>query len=127
MDVAKQVSYWRDTAAEDMETAELLFEKERYRHALFLAHLAIEKMLKAHVTKNTSNVPPKIHNLLRLARLAGISADAKQNIFFETFDQYQLEGRYPESVQPLKTELISTDFTEARSIFAWLNKLLAQQ
>ena len=62
MDINKQVEYWRDSGREDMEVAEMLCEKKRFRHALFLSHLAIEKALKAHITQQTENVPPRIHN-----------------------------------------------------------------
>jgi len=45
-------------------------EKNRIRHGLFLANLALEKALKALVCKATRDLAPRIHNLVRLAELA---------------------------------------------------------
>lgn len=69
VDVPKQVEYWRKSSDEDFAAAQSLLEKGHFRHCLFFAHLAIEKMLKAHVTWQTKDVPPRIHNLIRLAEL----------------------------------------------------------
>lgn len=43
----------------------------KIRHGLFLAHLALEKTLKAHVCRTTGELAPKTHNLVRLAEMAG--------------------------------------------------------
>jgi len=53
MDVQKQIEYWRYGSADDMEAATVLLEKNKFRQALFFAHLAVEKMLKAHVARET--------------------------------------------------------------------------
>jgi HEPN domain-containing protein len=50
MNVSKQIDYWRTSGDEDFAAAESLLERGHLRHCLFFAHLAIEKMLKAHVT-----------------------------------------------------------------------------
>jgi AbiV family abortive infection protein len=57
MDVGKQIEYWRSGAEEDLAAARSLLEKKHFRHALFFAHLAIEKVLKAHVTHETKTIP----------------------------------------------------------------------
>jgi len=95
MDLQKQIHYWRNGSEEDMEVAVELLEKRRIRHALFYAHLALEKMLKAHVIGKTTDVPPRIHNLARLPELSGLSLPPDRRVFLERFDVYQMEGRYP--------------------------------
>lgn len=67
IDVGKQVAYWRSGAAEDIETARLLLEHDRRRAALFFAHLALEKALKALVVKAPGDLAPFTHNLVILA------------------------------------------------------------
>ncbi len=52
MDIEKQINYWLTSSKEDMEVGEELLEKGRYRYTLFFFHLAIEKILKAHVTNS---------------------------------------------------------------------------
>jgi HEPN domain-containing protein len=97
VDVPKQIEYWRTSSDEDFAAARSLLEKGHLRHSLFFAHLAIEKMLKAHVTRQTKDIPPRIHNLIRLAEIAELSVEPEHASFLRRFDMYQLEGRYPES------------------------------
>jgi HEPN domain-containing protein len=92
MDVQKQIDYWRTGSDEDFGAAEALVEKDRFRHSLFFAHPAIEKLLKAHVTRTTQEVPPKLRNLVRLAELAGPALRPEQVGRLRTFNLYQLEG-----------------------------------
>jgi len=99
MDIAKQVNYWLKGGREDMAAARSLLEKGHVRHALFFAHLALEKTLKAHVTDYTKAVPPRIHNLTRLAEMTALTLTAQQRAFLLTFDVHQLEGRYPDPKQ----------------------------
>ncbi len=99
MDVEKQVEYWMTGSAEDLSAAEVLLDGGHLRHCLFLAHLALEKMLKAHVTRRTRDIPPRNHNLVRLAQLAGLKPNDEQEQCLRKFDAFQLEGRYPDSQQ----------------------------
>jgi HEPN domain-containing protein len=64
--VGKQIEYGINLAKSDLDTAELLIRESRYTHGLFFCHLVIEKALKAHVTKQTGEIPPKTHNLVYL-------------------------------------------------------------
>ena len=93
IDIQKQIKYWRDGSHEDWQVAHELVDLGRTRHALFFAHLALEKMLKAHVCRTTGNLAPKIHNLVRLAELANLSISNRQRLLLGRFNQYQLEGR----------------------------------
>lgn len=63
MDIDKQIEYWKSGAVNDIDTAELLINNNKLLHGLFFCHLVIEKIIKAHVAKDTKNIPPKIHNL----------------------------------------------------------------
>lgn len=98
INVQKQIVYWRDSSIEDIAVAQELVELDRTRHGLFFAHLALEKMLKAHVCRATGNLAPKIHNLVRLAELTGLTFSKSRQRFLAGFDMYQLEGRYPDTL-----------------------------
>lgn len=125
MNARKQIDYWRTSAGEDFMAAESLLEKGHFRHSLFFAHLAIEKMLKAHVTRQTSDIPPRIHNLVRLAEIAELSLDPEKTESLHEFGVYQLEGRYPDSEQiVLDLQTAKTELSEAREIFEWLKTQL---
>ena len=62
MNIAKQIEHWRTGSDEDWEVAVLLLEKEKIPQGLFFLHLAMEKILKAHVWRTTQDHPPKIHD-----------------------------------------------------------------
>ena len=125
MDVEKQIDYWRKGAEEDIAAAGALLEKQHPRHALFFGHLAIEKMLKAHVARTLKDIPPRTHDLLRLADTAGISLSGEQRAFLARFQQYCLEGRYPDyqPVAPSREEAES-GLRKAQEVLSWLTSLL---
>jgi len=125
MDVGKQIDYWRKSGDEDFAAAEALFEKNHFRHSLFFVHLAIEKVLKAHVSRQTNDIPPRIHNLIRLAEIAGLKLNDKQQRFLRTLGLYQLEGRYPDSTQvALDLQAVREKFNLAKEIIEWLKAQL---
>ena len=64
--------FWLEEANESLQVARHLFEKADYSYALFFGHLAIEKLLKAVFIKNKGEQAPYIHNLYRLAEMAGL-------------------------------------------------------
>ncbi len=125
IDIQKHIEYWQEGADEDLEVAQELAQRGRTRHGLFLAHLALEKLLKAHVTRHIRNVPPKIHALLRLADLAGLALSDEQRRFLARFDRYQIEGRYPKMLGPAPTVAVATqEMREAEEMYLWLTQLL---
>lgn len=101
IDVARHVAYWRSGAGEDIETARFLLERDKRREALFFAHLALEKTLKALVVKATQDLAPLSHNLLLLAEKTGLEFSEAERVFFVDMNRYSLHGRYPEPDRPL--------------------------
>jgi len=121
IDVQKQIAYWRDGAAEDWEVGVGLVEQGKIRHGLFFVHLALEKLLKAHVCKTTKDFAPKTHSLLRLAEVAGLDTAAERVDFLSRFDQYNIAGRYPGTPQSLPTEdEAGKAVGQAHEVFRWL-------
>lgn len=125
MDVEKQVEYWAAGSTDDLRAAEILLEKGCVRQGLFFAHLALEKMLKAHVVRATRDVPPRVHNLVRLAQLAGLTPDHDREQFLRRFDAHQLEGRYPDSQQvAIDPARARQQFQQATETVQWLKAQL---
>jgi len=125
MDVQKQIEYWVTSSEEDFAAAKSLLEKGHFRHCLFFAHLAIEKMLRAHVTKKTKDVPPRTHNLVRLAEIAGLKLNPEQARFLTRFGVYQLEARYPDSSEMRLDERAAAEkLLFAQEISEWLKSQL---
>ena len=104
VDIKKQISYWKENADEDWAVAQQLLESGRTRHGLFFAHLALEKMLKALVCKNTGDLAPRIHNLNRLIDLAGVVSSPVQTDILAEMNAFHIEGRYPEMLTKPPTE-----------------------
>jgi HEPN domain-containing protein len=125
MDIEGQVEYWKTGSAEDLAAAESLLEKGHLRHCLFFAHLALEKMLKAHVTQRTKAMPPRIHSLPRLVARAGLELNEEQMDFLREFGVYQIEGRYPDAEQvELDQVLVRAELGKAWEVREWLSRRL---
>ncbi|MCL5773342.1 MAG: HEPN domain-containing protein [Firmicutes bacterium] len=117
----KQVVYWKEGAQEDWEAANELMENGRIRQALFFVHLSMEKLIKAHVSRNTRDLPPRTHNLVRLADLTGIPFTKDQLEILAEINSFSLEGRYPESFSPPPTiSEAKAYFAKAQEVFTWL-------
>ncbi|MBN2212390.1 MAG: HEPN domain-containing protein [Sedimentisphaerales bacterium] len=125
MNTSEQIQYWLNGSDEDISASQDLWEREHYRHAMYFAHLAIEKMLKAFVTKATQAVPPRTHNLMRLAQLGNVEFNDQQQEFIREFGVYQIEGRYPDAMPlPLDKETVASELNKTRELLSWLKKQL---
>lgn len=121
IDIHKQIAYWRNSAAEDWDVAFKLVNSGKTRHGLFFAHLALEKILKAHVCRQIQDLAPRIHGLLKLAEIADISLDQTQIDVLADISNFNIEGRYPELLVPPPTKAEARRYLQrAREIFQWL-------
>ncbi len=124
LDIPQQVDYWRNGSVEDFSAAELL-AAQHPRHALFFAHLAMEKILKAHVTRATAEVPPRIHDLLRLAELGAVAMPAERRAFLARFQQFCLAGWYPDLQRGRPDSAgVAAELAQAREVLTWLQRQL---
>ena len=95
--IEEHMKYWLDSASNDLDAANSLFSSEKYDWCLFVGHLVLEKILKAcYVLNNENAIPPKTHNLLKLADSADIELSKEQIIFLDEVNDFNLEVRYPE-------------------------------
>ena len=125
IDIEKQISYWRDSAKEDLTVAYDLVHRNRIRHGLFFAHLALEKVLKAHVCRVTQDIAPRLHNLVRLAELAKLHPQPAQLDILAEINSFNVEGLYPDTLAiPPSQEDAQHYMTRADEVFQWLIELL---
>lgn len=97
MNVEEHVDYWLASAKNDLSAAEQLFLSAKYDWCLFIGHLVLEKTLKAYfVYRNDNKIPPKTHNLLKLAEISNLSLTEDQKLFLDEVNDFNLEVRYPE-------------------------------
>jgi HEPN domain-containing protein len=125
IDIAKHIAHWMNGALEEIAVSRDLLEKNRTRHALFFAHLALEKALKAHVCRVTEDVPPRIHNLLRLAELAGLEFGEEESALLTEANLHNIEGRYPDTFSPEPSaEYAGKLIDRCESVVVWLKNQL---
>jgi HEPN domain-containing protein len=123
IDISRQIGHWRKGAKEDLEVAKDLVVQRRIRHGLFFAHLALEKILKAHVCRTSQDIAPPVHNLLRLADLAAIRPDPEMRTFLAEVSPFNIEARYPDLLVPEPTfEEAKYAMEKIEEVFAWLNQ-----
>lgn len=121
IDVNKQVAFWREEAEEDWSVACDLVDRTRVRHGLFFAHLALEKALKALVCRKTRDIAPRLHNLVRLAEVAGLKLQASQLDVLAEMNSFNIEGRYPDSLSAPPSWLEARAYLKkAEEVFQWL-------
>lgn len=90
---------WAERARYDLDTADAMFKAGRYLYVLFCCQQAAEKMLKAVIARRTGELPPRIHNLPRLADVAGIESSHEQVRFLGELSAYYIQSRYPEEIR----------------------------
>lgn len=128
MDVQKLVDYWVASAEDDIKTVEALWQSKRYHHCLFFCHLVVEKALKAHVVKATGEQAMPTHNLIRLARDAGLNVPPDKEADLEEINTFNVRARYQDYKLKFykKATLEYTQKWRERSlkIFRWLKEQL---
>lgn len=92
--IEEQVKYWTNSAERDFETMKVLLNSKRYPESLFFGHVVLEKMLKAFVTMETKEQPPKIHNLVVLEKLANLNLSNDIKDYFVVVNTFNIRGRY---------------------------------
>lgn len=110
VDIGKHIQHWRSGAEEDWAVAQELVGHDKIRHGLFIAHLALEKTLKAHVCRATGEMAPRIHNLVRLAENTGLKLSAEQIDLLADVNEFNIEGRYPEMLMAPPTRVEADDY-----------------
>lgn len=122
------VQYWAKSAEEDLKTAKSLFLSKRYPHCLFFCHLFVEKLLKAHATKETKKPAPYGHNLLRLAEMSGLNFSEEQLNLLDEITAFNIEARYNDYkfqfYKRASKEYTERYFKRAREIYLWLKRTL---
>lgn len=92
--ITKHIHYWQQSAERSWGTARDLYKTKRYDACLFFCHLTIEKSLKALVVLNTRQAAPYTHDLIVLARAAGIQISYTQEELLRAITTFNISGRY---------------------------------
>ncbi len=120
----KQTEYWVESAIYDLETAEAMFQTARYVYVIFMCHLCLEKLLKGCVVEFADRFPPKIHNLVRLAEIAGLEFPAPMYTFVTELADKSIVTRYPDDLGVYTCERAQACLESTREVFVWLKQKL---
>lgn len=125
-DASTQIKYWKTLANDNLKTANSLFEKQRYMHALFFAHL--EKLLKALVVQRTEKDAPFGHKLYTLALKAGLALSEEQHDLMTRFTAYNITTRYPDQrlllYKRFDRKFSQAELKEIRKMGKWITSHL---
>ena len=128
MDIEKKIEYWKKSAEHDLDTAQSLIKEKRYDWALFLGHLVLEKILKAHFVKKKGIFPPRTHNLILLIKANEIKISEEEYNFFEEVNSFNISVRYPDEqfkfYEFCSKEYVEEMFSKIKGKFECLRKKL---
>jgi len=120
--------HWMEQARYDLDTARAMFDSGRYLYVLFCCQQAVEKAFKAIIVRRTDDFPPRLHNLLRLAEIAGIKMEPDRGDFLGELSGYYIQTRYPEEIeslaQTLDREIAQDALDKTEEVIEWLFSML---
>ncbi|MDT3740441.1 MAG: HEPN domain-containing protein [Candidatus Kapabacteria bacterium] len=128
MDINEKILYWLRISELDIPVMEHLYNSGDYHYSLFIGHLALEKILKAHFVKFNADSPPKTHDLLKLAQKSGLNLSDEQQKFLLEVNNFNIEARYPD--EKLSFYLSSTKeyatnkIKQIMELHSWLKSLI---
>jgi len=119
---------WLFFADNDLQTARSLLKSRRYIYTLFCCQQTIEKMLKALITERKDIVPPRLHNLVRLAQIAELVMSNQEIEFLDRLSDFYIKTRYPETIAKLqviaKRERALATVKETERYYLWIKSLI---
>lgn len=123
------VSYWMESSEQDFKAMMHLFKKRDYQWSLFVGHLVLEKLLKAYCVQRSSENPPFIHDLLRLAERGGMVVGEDQKDMLDTISGFNISTRYNDYEQSFRKKC-TREFTLAwianiKELRTWIKRQLS--
>jgi HEPN domain-containing protein len=126
--MSKETDRWVEQARYDLDTARSMLESKRYLYVLFCCQQAVEKMIKALIAKRTSELPPRLHHLMRLAEAADLEVSEERARFLRELSAYYFQTRYPEEIteisKQVKAETAGQILKHTEEVMEWLESML---
>lgn len=119
---------WAEQARYDLDSARSLLASGQYIHVLFFCQQAVEKALQALIVDRTGELPPRTHNLPRLAKLAGVVLDELRTGYVAQLSVDYQRTRYPMQTKELPAtptrEIAESSLQYAEELTQWLLSML---
>jgi len=105
-----------------------MFKGRRYLYAVFMAHLSVEKTLKAVYHNNLGTAPPKTHSLVYLLGQINAKPDDKLGEFIVKLSQASIVTRYPETLKVIQKQysavVVKKIVSQTEQAIKWLKSLI---
>jgi HEPN domain-containing protein len=124
----KIIQYWKESSDLNYKTMKNLMKTGDYSWALFMGHLVLEKLIKAHYVKKLGKHAIHTHDLLRLATEAGLDLTEENKERLDEISTFNLNARYDNYKHDFY-KLCTKEFTDTRierieNIRKWLIRKL---
>lgn len=126
MNVDESINYWKDISSYDLVTAKAMIKTGRYLYVGFMCHQAIEKILKGFYVFKRKEIPPYVHNLMKIANLSGLYTQfsEEQKNLIDYLEPLNIEARYPGYKEALLKELTKKKCKEilinTQRLYKWI-------
>ena len=131
MDKEDIKKYWMESSEGDFNTMLHLYTSKDYHWSLFIGHLVIEKLLKAIYVQKQSTDVPRIHDLLRLAQMAGLDLKNEHQDALDMLTTFNISARYPDFKNAYRNrctnEFALARIEEIKELRRWLLELLTAE
>lgn len=125
----KETKTWLKQAEEHYADAVYLYEGSRYSASVFFCHQALEKILKACVVEFADKVPPKIHQLDKIANEAKLKIPQDWLEDLAEITRHFWKVRYPDFRKYVYTnkQVANPTLQRTEEIYQWILKQLNQK
>jgi HEPN domain-containing protein len=126
--MADAAEKWAAQSLYDIETAKAMLDTGRYLYVLFCCQQSVEKMLKALIAKRTRELPPRLHNLMRLAEVASLTIPEDTAHLFRRLTDFYIASRYPEELEAatwnVDSSQVQQTYVATEEVLRWLSAIL---
>lgn len=125
----KETQVWFNQAEEHYQDALYLYKGSRYSASLYFCHQALEKILKSCIVEHKNKLPPKIHQLDRLAVEAGLKLPKGWDEDLAEITRHFWRVRYPDFRRFTYTsrEKVKPTIEKTKEVYQWILKRLNQK
>jgi HEPN domain-containing protein len=124
----EKFSYWLEHAQYDMDTAQAMYDTSRWFYVVFMCQQAIEKLVKGLYHFHLDKVPPRTHNIGKIAGefedKISVPFSGEQKVFFNRLSTFYLSDRYPDFIEhfaaQITEEIAKTTLSQTKEVFQWL-------
>lgn len=122
----EETKLWFEQAEENISDAMYLYKGSRYSATVYFCHQALEKILKACIIEFKNKIPPKIHQLDKLAHDTSLkfSKESLEKLAETTRHFWRI--RYPDFRAFVYTDkkIVDPTYQFTLKIYQWIKKKL---